>query len=111
MILTSEQSLIIIAAVALATMITRLLPFALFPDNRETPKYIEYLGKVLPYAIMGFLIIYCLKGVSLVSSPFGIPEAIAILFVVTLHLWKSNTLLSVAGGTVLYMLLVQAVFN
>lgn len=109
--LTSQQSLIIFAVIALGTILTRALPFILFPDNRETPKYILYLGKVLPYAIIGLLIVYCLKNVSLLVSPYGIPEGIAVLSVVLLHLWKSNTLLSIGGGTVVYMVLVQVVFG
>lgn len=110
MALTSQQSLIIIAVIALGTLLTRVLPFIMFPDNRETPKYILYLGRILPYAIMGFLIVYCLKNISLLSSPYGIPEVIAVLCVVFLHFWKSNTLLSIGGGTVVYMVLVQLVF-
>ncbi len=111
MILTSEQSLVIVAVIALGTLLTRALPFILFPDKKETPKTILYLGKVLPYSIMGLLIIYCLKNVSLLNSPHGIPEAIAVLCVVLLHLWKSNTLLSIGAGTIVYMVLVQLVFK
>ncbi|HBR02215.1 MAG TPA: branched-chain amino acid transporter AzlD [Ruminiclostridium sp.] len=111
MTLTSHQSLITVLVIAAATILTRALPFALFPDNRETPKYIVYLGQVLPYALMGFLVVYCLKGISLISSPFGIPEAIGIICVVFLYLWRKNILLSIAGGTMAYMVLVQTVFS
>lgn len=110
MILTNTQSLILIGLIALGTQITRALPFILFPESKETPKYIKYLGKVLPYAAMGLLVVYCLKNVSFLSSPYGLPEAIAVLCVVLLHLWKKNTLLSIGGGTVVYMVLVQLIF-
>jgi len=110
MILSAQQSLILIAVISLGTIITRLLPFILFPNQKDTPPYILYLGNVLPFAAIGLLIIYCLKNVSLLSAPYGLPEGIAIAFVVGLHLWKNNSLLSIGGGTILYMLLVQMVF-
>lgn len=110
MTLSFEQSLITVTVIALGTLLTRALPFILFPDKRETPKPILYLGKVLPYSIMGLLIIYCLKDVSLLNNPYGLPEGIAILSVVLLHLWKNNTLLSIGAGTIIYMALVQLVF-
>ncbi|MBR6719729.1 MAG: AzlD domain-containing protein [Clostridia bacterium] len=99
-----------IAVVALVTVMLRVLPFLIFNGKRKTPEFIRYLGKVLPFAIMGMLVVYCLKSVSFISSPFGIPELIASLLVVFLHLWKHNTLLSVGGGTVIYMILVQNLF-
>lgn len=108
--LTNVETLITILAVALGTMATRFLPFLLFPDHREPPKAVTYLGKVLPPAMMGLLVVYCLKNVSLLSSPHGIPEALAILSIVLLHRWKNNVLLSIGGGTAVYMLLVQLVF-
>lgn len=100
----------IILVIALVTMALRFLPFLIFGGNRQTPKFITYLGQVLPYAIMGMLVIYCLRGISFSSMPFGIPELLACALVVVLHLWKKNTLLSIIGGTVCYMLLVQLVF-
>lgn len=109
MLLTTTQSLILIGFIALGTQITRALPFILFPENKKTPRYIIYLGKVLPYAAIGLLVVYCLKNVSFFVNPFGIPEAIAILCVLVLHLWKNNTLLSIGGGTVVYMVLVQLI--
>lgn len=108
--MTTTQSIIILAVVSLGTAITRFLPFILFPDEKRTPKYIKFLGSVLPYAVMGMLVVYCLKGVSFVSSPFGIPEAAALIVTVALHLWKKNTLLSIAAGTAVYMILIQSVF-
>ena len=109
--MTTAQSLITIAVIAGATILTRFLPFLLFPAGRPTPKYIRYLGKVLPAAVFGMLVIYCLKDVSIVSGSHGLPELIAIAVVIGLHLWKRQTLLSIAGGTVCYMLLVQLVFK
>jgi len=105
--MTSTQVLITIAVIAIATQLTRALPFFLFPENKKTPGYILYLGKVLPYAVMGMLTVYCLKNVSFVSSPFGIPEVVAVLCVVALHLWRNNTLLSISVGTAVYMLMLQ----
>ncbi len=104
------QQIITVAMVVLATMLTRFLPFLIFPAGRPTPKYIQYLGKALPPAVFGLLIIYCLKNVSLFTGSRGIPELIAIVLVVVLHLWKRQMLLSIAGGTICYMLLVQFVF-
>jgi len=99
-----------IAVVALVTAGLRFLPFLIFGENRKTPPLITYLGQVLPYAIMGMLVVYCLKDVSFVSGSFGIPEALGCAAVALLHIWKRNTLLSIGSGTVLYTLLVQLVF-
>ena len=99
-----------IAVIALVTAALRFLPFLIFRGNRKTPKYVEYLGKVLPFAIMGMLVVYCLKGVNFVSLENWLPYFVATAAVVLLHLWKRNTLLSIITGTVLYMVLVQAVF-
>jgi len=104
------QSLITIAAVVVGTVLTRFLPFWLFPAEKPTPPFIRYLGKVLPGAIFGLLVVYCLKNVTILSGSHGIPELIAIALVVAVHLWKRKLLLSVAVGTVCYMLLVQLVF-
>ena len=110
MTLTPLQTAAILAAVMLGTLITRFLPFALFSRQKTTPPYVAYLGKVLPYAAIGLLVVYCLKGVRLTTSPFGLPEAAAILCIALLHWWKNNPLLSIGAGTLLYMLLVQMVF-
>ena len=99
---------ILIAVMAIVTMLLRFLPFILF--NKETPPYIAYLGEVLPSALIGMLVIYCLKDVSLIDSPHGLPELIAAAIVVGLQIWKRNSLLSILAGTVAYMLLVQLVF-
>lgn len=99
-----------VAVVALVTAGLRFLPFLIFGENRTTPPLITYLGQVLPYAIMGMLVIYCLKDVSFVSGSFGIPELLGCAAVALLHIWKRNTLLSIGAGTVCYMLLVQLVF-
>ena len=104
------EQIITIAVVALGTMLTRFLPFLLFPAGKPTPRYVQYLGKALPGAVFGLLVIYCLKNVSLLSGSHGLPELIAILVVAGLHLWKRQMLLSIAGGTICYMLLVQLVF-
>ena len=108
MILT--QQIITIAMVVLGTMITRFLPFLIFPAGKETPKYIQYVGKVLPAAVFGLLVIYCLRSVDLFSGNHGLPEALSIALVIALHVWKRQMLLSIAGGTICYMLLVQLVF-
>jgi branched-subunit amino acid transport protein AzlD len=101
---------ILIAVIAIVTMLIRFLPFIIFGGGKETPAYISYLSSVLPYAIIGMLVVYCLKDVSLISAPYGFPELIAAAAVIALHLWRRNTLLSIAVGTVVYMVLVQAVF-
>lgn len=103
------HSVLLIAVIALVTMALRFIPFLIF-GSRQTPKYISYLGRVLPYAIMGMLVVYCLKGVSLTAFPFGIPELIGCAVVTLLHIWKRNTLLSIGTGTVCYMLMVQFIF-
>jgi len=104
------HSALIVAVVALVTIGLRFLPFLIFGENRKTPPIIAYLGQVLPFAIMGMLVVYCLKDVTLTSAPFGIPELIGCATVALLHFWKRNTLLSIGAGTVLYMLLAQLVF-
>lgn len=91
-------------------MLTRFLPFLVFSSKKPTPAYIQYLGKVLPSAVFGMLVVYCLKNVSFLSGSHGLPEAISIAVTVLLHFWKKQMLLSIAGGTVCYMLLVQYVF-
>lgn len=104
------HDVLLIAAGVLVTMATRFLPFLIFGEKRKTPPIITYLGTVLPCAIMGMLVVYCLKDVSFVKNPFGIPELIACAVVAALHVWKRNSLLSIGGGTVCYMLLVQLIF-
>lgn len=102
---TQIHSLLLIAVMAAVTQLLRFLPFILF--SKRTPKPFLYLEKVLPYSIMAMLVVYCLKNVSLLRSPHGIPEAVAVLIVVALHKWRHNTLLSILGGTVSYMFLIQ----
>lgn len=108
--MTFAQQVVTIAMCVLATVLTRFLPFLIFSPKRPTPKYIQYLGRVLPGAIFAMLVVYCLKNVSFVTYSFGIPELLGIAITVALHLWKRQMLLSIAGGTVAYMLLVQLVF-
>ena len=110
MTLTPMQTLAIILAVAAGTQLTRWLPFWLFPENRKPPAAVPYLGRVLPPAMMGLLVVYCLKGVTWLAAPHGAPEIIAVAVVTALHCWKRNVLLSIAGGTAVYMLLVQQIF-
>ena len=108
--MTVTQQIITIALCVLGTVATRFLPFLVFSGDKPTPKYIQYLGKALPAAIFGMLMVYCLKNVSILTGSHGIPELISIVLVVALHLWKRQMLLSIAGGTVCYMLLIQFVF-
>ena len=109
--MTMTEQIITIAMVVLGTMATRFLPFLIFPAGKPTPKYIQFLGRFLPAAVFGLLVIYCLRNVSLLSGSHGIPELISIAVVVALHLWKMQMLLSIAGGTICYMLLSQLVFE
>lgn len=110
MTLTTTQTLIIAVMFAIGTMITRFLPFVLFKGSNANDSYISYLGQVLPYAVIGMLVVYSLKGVNLIASPYGIPEAISIVIIAVLHYWKENALLSIGVGTVVYMVLVQFIF-
>lgn len=96
--------------IILGTVLTRALPFLLFPENKEIPKYIKYLADILPFTIIGMLVVYCLKDINLLQSPFALPEAISIAVIAVLHIWKKNTLLSIGSGALLYMVLVQVVF-
>ncbi|MBE5771216.1 MAG: branched-chain amino acid transporter permease [Clostridia bacterium] len=102
--------LLTILLCALATVLTRFLPFLIFSEKRKTPPFIQYLGRALPAAIFGMLVVYCLKNVNFLAGSHGVPEAIGIAVTVLLHLWKRQMLLSIAGGTVCYMLLVQFLF-
>ena len=105
-----SHAALIIAVAGAVTLLLRFLPFLIFGGKRETPPYIVYLGKVLPYAIMGMLVIYCLRGISFTAAANFLPELIACAVVVLAHVWKRNTLLSIISGTVCYMLLIQFVF-
>lgn len=103
-------SFLIILVVALTTFGTRVVPFLLFPKGKEIPPVIQYLGKVLTPAVIGMLVVYCLKATPVLDSPHGIPEFIAVAVTAGLHVWKRNNLLSIGVGTVLYMVLIQVVF-
>ena len=105
--MTLNQQIITIALCVLGTMTTRFLPFLVFGEKRETPRYIQYIGKLLPSAVFGILIVYCLRNVDFLGGVHGIPEIIAIVITVVLHLWRRQMLLSIAGGTVCYMLLLH----
>ncbi|WP_132015405.1 branched-chain amino acid transporter permease [Hydrogenispora ethanolica] len=108
--MTLIERLITIGMVILGTVATRLLPFLVFPADKPTPKYIQYLGKKLPSAALGLLVIYCFKDVRLFIGTHGIPELISVAMIIALHIWKRQMLISIAGGTIIYMLLVQFVF-
>lgn len=107
--LTAEQTCITIVALALGMVLTRFLPFILFPDSKEPPTLILYLGRVLPPTMMGLLVVYCFKSTSVLSAPYAVPELISVACIIVLHLWKRNVLLSIGAGTGLYMLLMQGV--
>lgn len=100
----------VIAVMALVTLLTRALPFLLFDRGKEPPQTILYLGRALPPAVMAMLVVYCLRGLRFTTLPGWAPQLMAAAAVVVLHKWKHNTLLSIFGGTILYMILVQAVF-
>ena len=108
--LTGIHTFIIIIAVTAGTVITRFLPFVLFPETHQPHRFMGYLGKTLPAAMMGLLVVYCLKDICVVTPPYGAPEFTAIAVILLLHRWKGNTLLSIGSGTVVYMFLVQKVF-
>ena len=104
------EQILTVAICALGTMATRFLPFLLFSPKRPTPAYVQYLGKALPAAIFGMLVVYCLKNVEFFSGNHGLPELLAIAMTAGLHIWRRQMLVSIAGGTVFYMVLVQMVF-
>ncbi len=106
----NKYLILLIAVAAVVTALLRFLPFVVFSGNKPTPKILSDLGKVLPFAIMAMLVVFCLKNVNVLQFPYGIPELIAGAVVVLLHIWRKNTLLSICVGTVLYMILVQFVF-
>ena len=108
--MTLSQHIVTISMCILGTVITRFLPFAVFSAKRPTPRYIQYLGKVLAGAVFSMLIVYCLRNVSIIGGSHGLPELIAIVVTAALHLWKRQMLISISGGTICYMLLVQFVF-
>ena len=105
-----RNSVLLIAVTAVVTALLRFLPFWVFGENRTTPQWLLRMGRLLPYAIMGMLVVYCLKDVTLTTAPFGLPEFLGCAIVAGLHIWKRNTLLSIGGGTLCYMLLIQLVF-
>ncbi|MDD3172795.1 MAG: AzlD domain-containing protein [Herbinix sp.] len=107
---TLTQLFTFFGVVSVGTILTRVLPFLVFPENRQIPKYIKYLADILPFTIIGMLVVYCLKDVSFVKSPHSLPEVISIVVIAVLHIWKKNTLLSIGVGALLYMLLVQYIF-
>ena len=109
--LTAAQAIAAIAVMAVVTFLTRALPFLLFDRGEEPPKVVLYLGRVLPPAVIAMLIVYCLRDLSFAAAAQWVPAVVASLVTVVLHLWKSNNLLSIFGGTVLYMVLVQTVFH
>ena len=108
--LNAGTSFLIILVVALTTFATRVVPFLIFPKGKKIPKVVEYLGKVLTPAVIGMLVVYCLKDTAVLTAPHGIPEALAVLTVAVLHIWKRINLLSIGAGTVLYMILIQVVW-
>ncbi|HHU75136.1 MAG TPA: branched-chain amino acid transporter AzlD [Clostridiales bacterium] len=108
---TTIELILFFALITLGTIITRALPFIIFPEKKEIPKYVKYLADVLPFTIIGLLVIYCLKDISFISYPHALPEFISILVILGLHLWRKNTLLSIGGGTILYMILIQYIFK
>lgn len=108
--MTLTQQIIIIGCVVLGTLTTRFLPFIIFNNDKETPAYIKYLGYMLPPAVFGLLVVYALREVQLTTVSSFVPEMLAVGLIVVLHYWKKNMLLSIAGGTIFYMILVQMVF-
>ena len=104
------MSFLVILTVALTTFATRVVPFLIFPKGKEIPAVIQYLGKVLTPAVIGMLVVYCLKATPVMKAPHGLTEAIAVAVTAGLHVWKRNNLLSIGAGTILYMVLIQAVF-
>ena len=105
--MTITQQIITIGLCVAGTMLTRFLPFAIFSEKRTTPAFVQYLGKFLPPAVFGMLVVYCLRNVDIVSAPHGLLEFISVVVTAALHIWKRQMLLSIAGGTICYMLLIH----
>lgn len=108
--MTHNQMLITVVVIMLGTMLTRFLVFFIFPPTKEPPQFVTYLGKVLPAAAIGLLVVYALKDVKITEIPFAIPEVLAIIVILLIHKWRRNSLLSIASGTIVYMTLIQWVF-
>lgn len=108
--MTTQQQIITVAVMGIAVMLTRFLPFALF-QGRRTPRYVHYLGTMLPAAVFGMLVVYCLKDVRFTTGYHGLPELIAIIITVAVHVWRRQMLWSIAAGTIAYMVLVQTLFQ
>ena len=108
--LTTLEVLVVLFALVFGTLLTRLLAFVLFPENRRQPQVISFLSLIIPAAMMGLLVVFCLKSTTVLSYPYGLPELISVALIVALHLWRRNVLLSIAVGTLMYMFLVQVVF-
>ncbi|MEA4888030.1 MAG: AzlD domain-containing protein [Clostridiaceae bacterium] len=106
MMLTPLETILTLAVITAGTMATRFLPFLIFPENKPVPKIVAYLGRTLPCAMAGFLVVYCLKNVSVLQAPFGLPETAALICIIALHLWKHNALLSIGVGTAVYCLII-----
>ncbi|MDU2181722.1 MAG: branched-chain amino acid transporter permease [Veillonella sp.] len=109
--MTSLEMIITVAIVVVGTLLTRFSAFLIFPTGKKAPDFVLYLGKALPTSVMGMLVVYTFKETVVLSYPYGIPEVIALIVTVGLHLWKRNMLVSIGVGTVVYMILIQAVFN
>ena len=107
---SSLHALSMILVIAAVTAALRFAPFFIFSGERAVPKFINYLGRVLPYSIMAMLVVYCLKGIRFTKEPFGLPEMISVVLVAVLHVWKRNTLFSIISGTICYMVLIQFLF-
>lgn len=108
--ISTMDTLLIIGVVIICTFLTRALPFLVFKDSARIPSVVIYLGKVLPMAIMFLLVLYCVRSTAFLKYPYGIPEILGIISVVVLHLWKRNNMISIVGGTLIYMILVQLIF-
>ena len=108
--ISDSYASLLVGIMAVCTVLLRALPFLIWGGKRKTPAYILYLGKVLPAAIIGMLVVYCLKDTVITAAPYGLPELLGTAGVVGLQVWKRNSLISILGGTVFYMLLVQFVF-
>ncbi len=106
----NSYTLIAILVIGIVTFAIRVAPFILFGKDKATPKYVQYIGNYLPPAVIAMLIIYCLRNVNVSAFPFGIPEVIGVITVAILHIWKRNNLISIIGGTAIYMIAIQFIF-
>ena len=109
--MNNKELFITALMIVFGTAFLRFLPFFIINKSLSDNKYVQFLGKVLPYSMIALLVIYCIKDINIIKFPYAIPELISIAVIIILHVLKRNVLISIGAGTVLYMFLVQVIFK